>query len=61
MVQLFKPHFNEETVRKAHAAGLRCNVFYANDPEEAKRYLRMGIDTILTDNYQIVSEATGIK
>lgn len=50
-VQLFKPYFDEETVKKAHAAGVRCNVFYADDPEEAKRYLDMGIDTILTNDY----------
>jgi glycerophosphoryl diester phosphodiesterase len=61
MVQLFKPHFTRETVEKAHAAGLRCNVFYANDPDEAKRYLEMGIDTILTDDYQIISAATAIR
>jgi glycerophosphoryl diester phosphodiesterase len=61
MVQLFKPHFSQEMVDKAHAAGLRCNVFYANDPEEAKRYLKMGIDTILTDEYHLISSATGIR
>ena len=61
MVQLFKPHFSQETVDKAHAAGLRCNVFYANDPEEAKRYFKMGIDTVLTDDYQVISSATGVK
>ena len=60
MVQLFKPHFTQETIDKAHAAGLRCNVFYANDPEEAKRYFKMGIDTVLTDDYQIISSATGV-
>ena len=61
MVQLFKPYFTQETVDKAHAAGLRCNVFYANDPEEAKRYFKMGIDTVLTDDYQVISSATGVK
>ena len=61
MVQLFKPHFTQETVDKAHAAGLRCNVFYANDPEEAKRYFKMGIDTVLTDDYQLISSACGVR
>ena len=61
MVQLFKPHFTAETVRKAHAAGLRCNVFFANDPAEAKRYLEMGIDTILTDEYQLIAGETGLR
>ena len=61
MVQLFKPHFSQETVDKAHAAGLRCNVFYANDPEEAKRYFKMGIDTVLTDDHQLISSACGVR
>jgi glycerophosphoryl diester phosphodiesterase len=61
MVQLFKPYFNQETVDKAKAAGLRCNVFYANDPVEAMKYFDMGIDTVLTDTYQAVSAGTGVK
>ena len=61
MVQLFKPHFDQSTVDRAHAAGLRCNVFYADDPEEAKRYLDMGIDTILTNDYLPIATATGLK
>ena len=56
-VQLFKPYFDQEMVDKAHAHGIRCNVFYADDPEEAKRYLDMGIDTILTNNYRIIAQA----
>ena len=54
-VQLFKPYFNQEMVDKAHAHGILCNVFYADDPDEARRYLDMGIDTILTNDYQLVS------
>ena len=61
MVQLFKPYFTKETVEKAHAAGLRCNVFYANDADEAKRYFEMGIDTVLTDEYHVISAATGVR
>ena len=61
MVQLFKPYFDQATVDRAHAAGLRCNVFFADDPQEAKRYLDMGIDTILTNDYLPISSATGLK
>lgn len=61
MVQLFKPHFTRETVDRAHAAGLRCNVFFADDPAEAKRYLEMGIDTILTNDYLPIATATGLN
>jgi len=55
-VQLFKPYFNQEMVDKAHAHGIRCNVFYADDPEEAQRYLDMGIDCILTNDYNLISQ-----
>ena len=39
---------------KAHAHGILCNVFWADDPEEALEYLKMGIDTILTNDYLAV-------
>ncbi|MBQ8163280.1 MAG: hypothetical protein IJZ93_02795 [Clostridia bacterium] len=56
-VQLFKPYFNEDTVKKAHAHGILCNVFWADDPNEAIRYLDMGIDTVLTNDYLTVYNA----
>ncbi|MBO7721079.1 MAG: hypothetical protein J6T01_01585 [Kiritimatiellae bacterium] len=61
MVQLFKPYFDEDTIKRAHAAGLRVNVFWSDDPEEAKRFLEMGVDTILTNDYQPIAAATGLK
>ena len=57
-VQLFKPYFNQETVDLAHANGILCNVFYADDPDEARRYLEMGIDTVLTNDYLAIYTAT---
>ena len=56
-VQLFKPYFDQATVDKAHAHGIKCNVFYADDIEEARRYRDMGIDTILTNDYLKISTA----
>lgn len=50
-VQLFKPYFNREMIDKAHAYGIICNVFWSDDPEETARFLDMGIDTILTNDY----------
>lgn len=50
-VQLYKPYFNQETVDKAHAHGILCNVFWSDDCEEAINYRQMGIDTILTNDY----------
>lgn len=61
MVQLFKPYFDRSTVEKAHAAGIRCNAFWSDDPEEARRFLAMGVDTILTNDYQPVAAATGLR
>jgi len=55
-VQLFKPYFNEETVKKAHANGILCNVFWSDDQEETKEFIRMGIDTILTNDYNLISQ-----
>ena len=34
---------------------------YAHDPAKAKRFLDMGVDTILTNDYQPISAATGLR
>ncbi len=56
-IQLYKPYFNADTVKKAHAHGILCNVFWSDDPEETKQFLNMGIDTILTNDYNLVAQA----
>ena len=61
MVQLFKPYFDQSLIDRARAAGLRVNVFWSDDPDEAKRFLDMGADTILTNDYLPVSAATGLR
>ena len=61
MVQLFKPYFDQATVDRAHAAGMRVNVFWSDDPAEAKKFLDMGIDTILTNDYLLIANATGLR
>ncbi len=60
-VQLFKPYFNQEMIDKAHANGILCNVFWSDDPEEAKQFLKMGVDCILTNDYLNVSNALELK
>ena len=50
-VQFFKPVVSRELVEKAHAAGILCNVFWSDDPAEAREFLEMGIDTILSNDY----------
>ena len=56
-VQLFKPYFDQSSVDYAKKNGILCNVFYADDPDEAIRYIDMGIDCILTNDYLRVSNA----
>ena len=58
-VQLFKPYFNQEMIDKAHEHGILCNVFYADQPDEAQKYLDMGIDCILTNDYLAIKNAVG--
>lgn len=50
-VQLFRPYFNQEMIDKAHAHGLKCNAFWADEPDLARQYFDMGIDCILTNDY----------
>lgn len=61
MIQLFKPYFDQSTIDRAKQNGLRCNVYWADDPKEAEAFFDMGIDTILTNDYQVVSAGTGVN
>ena len=59
-VQFFKPHFeyfNQDMIKKAHEHGIKCNLFYSDDVEETVKYLQMGIDTVLTNDYLKISNA----
>jgi len=55
-VQLFKPYFNKEMIDKAHSHGIICNVFWSDDEKETKEFIHMGIDTILTNDYNLISQ-----
>ena len=52
---------HEVTVFDNLSSGLRCNLFEVDDPKEAEAFFAKGIDTILTKDYQSVSEGTGVK
>ena len=57
-VQFMKEEFiTREAIEKAHAHGLRCTVYWADDPGEALDFLDMGVDTILTNDYLTVANA----
>ena len=60
-IQLFKPYFNREMIDKAHKNGIICNVFWSDDPEEAQKFLDMGIDVILTNDYNRIAQVVAKK
>lgn len=60
LVQLSGSSLDKAMVDKAKANGLRCNVLSQNGPEAA-RLFGMGADTIITDDYLTISDATGAK
>lgn len=55
-IQLFKPNFNQDMIARAHANGIVCNVFWSDNQDEAKQFLEMGVDTILTNNFNLISQ-----
>lgn len=55
-VQLYKPYFNKAMIEKAHAHNIICNVFWSDDIDEAREFLSLGIDTVLTNDYNLVSQ-----
>lgn len=42
--------------QRAHEYGVGGNVFWSDDPEKAKQLLNMGMDTILTNDYNLISQ-----
>lgn len=56
-IQFYKNNFNPDIIEIAHSKGIRCNMFWSDDSEEAIKFLDMGIDTILTNDFGIVSAA----
>jgi glycerophosphoryl diester phosphodiesterase len=64
MVQIYTPdgkNINKEMIDRAHAHGIGVNVFYSDTVEFARELLNMGADTILTNDYLMLSNALGIK
>lgn len=55
-VQFCKLYLTKEMIEKAHENNLICNIFWSDDIEEAKSFLDMGIDTILTNDYLAIRQ-----
>lgn len=60
-VQLFKPYFDQAMIDKAHKNGIICNVFWSDDAEETQKFLDMGIDVILTNDYNRIAQIVAKK
>ena len=60
-LQFVKGYFNQEMVDRAHENGIICNVFWSDDTEETQRYLDMGIDVILTNDYNAIAQVVAKK
>ena len=54
-IQFHKACMTEEMIALAHSHGIRCNVFWSDDPEETARFLQMGVDTILANDCDAVA------
>ena len=54
-VQFFMDYYNDEMIAKAKANGIICNICGEDGPEAAKKFIEMGMDTILTNDYLSVS------
>ena len=56
-VQLFVPYVNREMIDKARKHGIRCNLYFCDDPAKVAQWLDAGIDTILTNDYWSIARA----
>lgn len=50
-LQLFRGYYNQEMIDRANANGIRCNVFWSDDPAEAVELIKRGVSTILTNDF----------
>lgn len=49
LVQFFAQDLTPGLVERAHAHGIKVNVFYANDVPTTNQFIKWGVDAILTD------------
>lgn len=55
-VQFWLGMFDEEMIEKLHRAGISCNLFYADDHINYRKYFAMGIDTLLTNRMDLAAD-----
>lgn len=54
-VQFCKTLLTQRMISKAKACGLHCNLFWSDDPGEALAYIDLGIDTLLTNAFDLLA------
>lgn len=54
-VQFWLDMFDEDLIDRLHQENIFCNLFYADDHENYKKYFDMGIDTILTNRMDLAA------
>ncbi len=52
-VQLWRDMFDQALINTFHDKGIRCNLYYADTPEDIWKYTAMGIDVILTNRIDV--------
>ena len=55
-VQFWLGMFDEQLINKLHEENIFCNLFFADDEENYRRYFSMGIDTLLTNRMDIAAQ-----
>ena len=54
-VQFWLGMFDEALIARMHGAGILCNLYHAETPEEYRQYFDMGIDTLLTNRMDLAA------
>lgn len=54
-VQFWLGMFDEALIGRLHEKGVRCNLYYADTPEDYGKYFSMGIDTLLTNRMDLAA------
>ena len=54
-VQPVRGYISEETFAACRRLGLRANVFFSDDPAEARSFMEMGADSLLTNKIELLA------
>lgn len=55
-VQFWLGLFDKALIDRLHAEDVSCNLFYADDAENYRRYFDMGVDTLLTNRMDLAAQ-----